>query len=319
MEWKKIALIFPGQGSQVAGMGKALAEAYPEAGAIFAAADAALGYAISTLCFEGPEDKLTDTYYTQPALYTMGIAGLRALNALLGEEAKPAFMAGHSLGELTALAAAGAIPFEEGLMLVQERGRVMRDAGEQNPGAMAAVLGLDMNVIAEICDAASAETGTVVVAANDNNPGQVVISGEEAALERAMELAQERGARRAIKLAVSIASHSPLMEEAAKQFREAVDDAPISEPEVPVIGNVSATPLDSADAIREELSAQLVSRVRWTESVEAMITSGVETFVEIGPKATLTGMIRRIDRSAERVNISDPESLASFVKALKSD
>jgi [acyl-carrier-protein] S-malonyltransferase len=214
------AFVFPGQGSQFVGMGQALAQAVPAARQVFEAADDALGVALSRLCWEGPEAELNDTVNTQPALFTCSIAALRALQAEAGE-VQPALMAGHSLGEITALAAAGAVPFEAALRLVRTRGEVMKAAGERMPGGMAAILALDAPVLVEVCAEARAATGGIVQVANDNCPGQVVISGENAALEKAMELATARGARRARRLPVSIAAHSPLMRSAVADFQRA--------------------------------------------------------------------------------------------------
>jgi [acyl-carrier-protein] S-malonyltransferase len=313
IDWTKTALVFPGQGSQEVGMGADLVKSYPEAEATFALADDILGFPLSQLCFEGPEDALNDTLNTQPALYVMGIAILRVLDAALETEIRPTFVAGHSLGELTALTAAGALGFTDGLRLVRERGRLMKDVGQQNPGAMAAILGLEADTIRALCSEISQQTGKPLVLANDNCPGQLVISGEKDAVVAALAVATERGAKRAVPLAVSVASHSPLMTPIADTFRRAVDNTPFTPPAVPVIGNVDAAPLESIDAIRAELGAQLTSTVRWTESVQYMRAHGVETFVEIGPKDVLSGLIKRIDRAANRVTLNNVVSVAGFL------
>ncbi|MCS7072023.1 MAG: ACP S-malonyltransferase, partial [Anaerolinea sp.] len=280
----------------------------------FAEADEILGFSLSDLCFHGPEADLNATVNTQPALYVAGIAALRVINTAL-PDLKPFALAGHSLGEFTALTAAGALSFADGLRLVRERGRLMAEAGEQQPGGMAALLGLDADVVRAVCQQASAETGAVVVLANDNCPGQIVISGQYAALERALELAKAAGAKRAVKLAVSIAAHSPLMMSASQAFEEALSRTAFSDPQVTVYANVTAQPVTSVDAIRAELGQQLTSSVRWTESVRAMIAAGVTEFVELGARDVLTGLLKRIDTNVRGSAIYDAATLATFVTA----
>lgn len=311
-DWSSTAFLFPGQGSQVVGMGKDIAEAYPIARQTFEQADDFLNFSLSDLCFNGPAEVLNDTLNTQPALYVCSLAIFRALQSEV-PDALPAFAAGHSFGEFTALAAFGALSFEDGLRLVRERGRLMKKAGEIAPGAMAALLALEIDAVRSICDAARAETGGTLVVANDNCPGQIVISGDDATLERALVLAKEAGARRALKLAVSIAAHSPLMEAVAGEFQEAVAGTPFNVPQVPVYGNVSAAPLADVEAIRQELGAQLTSPVRWRESMQAMIADGAQKFVEIGPKDVLTGLMKRIDGEKATVNLNSVESLQKYV------
>lgn len=316
LDWTTTAFVFPGQGSQQVGMGADLAAAYPAARQAFEEADEVLGFALSRLCFDGPEDALSDTINTQPALYVMGAAILRVLAVELGE-VRPTMVAGHSLGELTALHAADALEFAPGLRLVRERGRLMKEAGTRHPGAMAAVLGLDAEAVRALCAAVSTQTGQSLVLANDNCEGQLVISGDRAAVEAAVPLALEAGAKRAIPLAVSVASHSPLMSAIADDFRAALDATEFSAPTIPVISNVNASPLTSVAAIRTELAAQLTSTVRWTESVLVMRQAGIETFVEIGPKDVLTGLIKRIDRAAERHTLNSADAIGQFVTAAR--
>jgi len=297
------AYLFPGQGSQYVGMGHDLARAYATARDTFAQADHTLGILLSKLCFEGPAEALNDTVNTQPALLTASVAALRVLKER-GLEA-PAYVAGHSMGEFSALVASGALSFQAGLKLVRERGRLMKEAGERNPGGMAAVLGLEREALEDVCAAVREQSGTYVGVANDNCPGQVVISGTAAALKRAMEGAEERGAKRIVRLAVSIAAHSPLMAEAAEAFRRCLDATPLRGPTVPIVANAVARPLTDPDEIRRALGRQLTSPVRWTESMEWVLAQGVDCCVEIGPKQVLSNLLRRIDRSAERVTTAD--------------
>lgn len=317
INWAKTAFVFPGQGAQVVGMGKDIAEKYPAARQTFEQADEVLGYQLSDLCFNGPQTDLDNTLYTQPALYTCGMALLRALQTEL-PNAAPAAVAGHSLGELTALAAAGALPFEDGLRLVAERGRLMSEAGEAHPGAMAALLGLDADAVRAVCALAAAETASILVLANDNCPGQIVISGENTALERGLVLAKEAGARRAVKLAVSIAAHSPLMEPVAERFRQAIAAVPFQQWSTPIIANVTSSSLVDVDAVRHELAIQLTSPVRWTESIRTLLDRGIDTFVELGPKDVLTGLLRRISDTAFGFSVNSIEGLNAFVQAAHS-
>lgn len=318
-----IAFLFPGQGSQVVGLGRELAAAYPVAAATFAEADEILGFSLSQLCFEGPEAGLTDTINAQPALLATAVAILRVLEAELGQMSTrmttgqtdaPAYSAGHSMGEYSALVAAGAVSYADGLRLVRERGRLMKQAGTQNPGMMAAILGLDEAPIAALCAEISAQTGGVVQVANDNCPGQVVISGDKAGMEAAMIALGAAGARKVVPLAVSIAAHSPLMQPAAAELRAAIDASSIVDPRVPILGNTTAQPLTTAAAIRDELTAQLTGGVRWTASMQRALADGVTDFVELGPGEALMGMIKRIDRAANRHHVSDPAGVAAFIE-----
>ncbi len=315
MDWSKIAYVFPGQGSQEVGMGKSVAAAYPVARQTFDEADTILGLKFSELCFNGPLDDLNDTYNTQTALYVVSMATLRALQTE-APQAVPSFAAGHSLGEFTALTCAGVLSFEDGLRLVRERGRLMREAGENNPGGMGAFLGLSLDDAREVCRKAGEETGEPIVIANDNCPGQVVISGGKAARDRALELGTEAGAKRALSLALSVAAHSPLMEPAAELFKQRLAGVNFNAPSLPVYGNVSAAPLKTTDDIRTELEAQIVQPVRWAGSVSAMIADGAEHFVEIGSGEVLSGLIKRIDRAKTRTAINSAESLQAFVAVL---
>jgi len=304
---KNTAFVLPGQGSQAVGMGRELAVRYPAAKQIFDEADAILGFSISRLMWQGPETDLNDTLNTQPALYVHSMAAFRAFSSRF-PDFKPAALAGHSLGELSALAVAGALSFDTGLRLVRRRGELMQQAGEKTPGSMAAVLGLDIATLERVCQQAT-RGDEVVQVANDNCPGQVVISGAKAAVERAMEGAKAAGARRAISLAVSIAAHSPLMASAQEGFNRAVDEAPMNDSFLPVIGNVLAQALDSAEAARADLKAQLTSRVRWTESVQSIIGRDVTTFVEVGTGGVLLGLIRRIEATAAGFPLGTPQDL----------
>ena len=287
------AFVFPGQGSQVVGMGHSLYDGSPAARQIFDRADEALGRSLRDLCFNGPEMVLNDTANAQPALLTTSIAILEAMRER-GLAVDPLIVAGHSLGEFTAVVAAGALDFETGLGLVEARGALMRQAGEDRPGGMAAILGLDDDVVQDVCTEAA--TDGIVNVANLNCPGQVVISGESAPLERAITLATARGARRAVRLPVSIASHSPLMADVSRRLGALLADAPIREPERPLVANISATRITTVDEIRSELTNGVQRPVDWTASVRTMIDAGVTTFIEVGPGNVLGGLIKRISR-----------------------
>jgi [acyl-carrier-protein] S-malonyltransferase len=305
-ESAKTAYVFPGQGVQSVGMGLDLYQNFPAAQAVFEQADRALGFAISELCFGGPEDELTQTVNAQPAIVTVSFACFEAVRSLNGGLPPAAFVAGHSLGEYTALAAAGVLDFEHAVYLSRERGRLMHEAGQINPGSMAAIIGLDEAPLAEVCR----QTGTSV--ANINCPGQIVISGAKDRLAGTVELAKEKGATRAIPLQVSGAFHTALMQPAVDGMAKIIVTLDFKDPSVPIIGNTTAQPLTTALAVKEELLAQLCHCVRWQSSVEYMLKDGVSNFIEIGPGRVLAGLIRRIDRGVNIINIGDAEAVKNL-------
>ena len=301
-----LAFVFPGQGSQQPGMGQAVHDASPAARAVFAEADRVLDRPMTELCLTAPADILEDTATAQPAILTVSLAILEAIRERATAEGRtvvPRVVAGHSLGEFTAMVAAGVLDFPTALRLVQERGQLMRQAGIERPGGMAAVIGLDDDALEAVCRTAS--TLGIVGIANANCPGQVVISGELPALTRAMELAKEAGAKRVLRLPVSIASHSSLMSDVAARMGELVAQSPLRTPRMPIVANASGLPIDTIDEIRSELTTQVEQPVNWTKSVQQMIASGATTFVEIGPGQVLGGLIRRIDRTVTSVSGQD--------------
>lgn len=306
-----LAVLFPGQGCQFVGMGADLST-FPEAQQVFCQADDILGFYLSRLCLQGPAELLNETSNTQPAVYVTSVALWRALASRLeGLCAGIACFAGHSLGEFTALTAAGALPFEQGVRLVFARGEAMREAGASAPGGMAAIIGLEAEAVAAVvAEVGGAEAGLWV--ANDNAPGQVVIAGERAALAQAMELAQAKGAKRALPLAVSVACHTPLMASAAARLGEELAQIRFQRPWAPVVSNVSAAPLQEPEEIKAALLQQLVSPVRWVESVRRMATEGVSTMIEVGPKAVVSGLVKRIAPEIAVHSISTAAEIAAF-------
>jgi len=303
-----LALVFPGQGSQAIGMGRTLAAASPAAAAVFAEADATLGRGLARLAWEGPAEELDLTVNAQPALLAASIAFLRALEerrAAAGQPPlAPTFAAGHSMGQYSALVAAGVVTLADGLRLVRERGRLMQASGEGHPGAMAAIIGLPDERLADLV-AAGAAHGTVGVA-NRNSPGQVVVSGVRAAVEAAAAAAKGLGARRAVVLPVSVAAHSPLMAEAAEGMRAALASVTFRDPAIPLLANADARPLTTAEACRAELVDHLTTGVDWIAAVETMAAAGVARFLEVGPGRVLCGLVRRIDPAAVAVPLDDP-------------
>jgi [acyl-carrier-protein] S-malonyltransferase len=280
-------------------MGQDLYERSDAARAVFDQADEQLRFALSSLCFDGPLESLTDTINQQPALFTVSIATWKTMMAQ--DWPAPAFMAGHSLGEFSALCAAGSITFSDGLSLVRRRGELMKTAGEREPGAMAAILALDVQTVEDICLTAVETTSRPLQLANDNCPGQVVISGDQDALVEAMRLAKESGARKVVRLPISVAAHSRLMQSAASEFSKAVDETPIQAPQLPVIGNVTAQSLTTPDDVRSELKAQLTSAVAWSDSMSYLLENDVDTVVEVGPGKVLLNLMKRIDRKTKRL------------------
>lgn len=304
------AFLFPGQGSQTVGMGKDLAGHFPQAKQFFDEADALFGFSLSNLMWNGPEADLNDTVNTQPALFVHSMAAYETF-ARLFPDFEPAALAGHSLGELSALCAAGAFSYTDGLRLVRMRGELMKRAGELNPGGMAAILGLDIPTLDKVCAEASAENEIVQVA-NDNCPGQVVISGAKPAVERAMAAAKAAGAKRAMPLAVSIAAHSPLMASIQEEWNSAVDAVTMNDLKVPVIGNVHALGMKTAAEARADLKAQMQSRVRWTDSVNLTSGMGINAFVEAGSGTVLGGLVKRIAKDAANYPLGSPQDFAAL-------
>ncbi|MFL5648218.1 MAG: ACP S-malonyltransferase [Chloroflexota bacterium] len=306
----QIAFVCPGQGSQTVGMGRALADASPAAAATFAAADAALGEPISTIAWDGPAEALDLTENAQPAILATSIAILEALRERWAADGLaapvPAFIAGHSMGQYSALVAAGALTIEDGVRLVRERGRLMQASGQGRDGAMAAIIGLDDARLPELIEGASAHG--VFVVANRNAPGQVVVSGDRPAIDAGAEIAKSLGAKRAIVLPVSVAAHSPLMAEAADGMRATLADVAFADPAVPLLANADARPIETAAACRDELVEHLTAGVDWVRAVEHMTAAGVTTFVEIGPGRVLSGLIKRIAPDAEIIAADDPSS-----------
>ncbi|MCF6410532.1 ACP S-malonyltransferase [Pseudalkalibacillus salsuginis] len=309
----KIAFIFPGQGSQQVGMGQEFVEQNVQSAEVFKQADERLGYPLSSIIAEGPEETLTRTENTQPALLTTSIAILKALEQY---DIRPDFTAGHSLGEYTALVASKALTFEDAVYAVRRRGMFMEEAVPAGKGAMAAILGMDAEQLDSITDRITAE-GDSVQLANLNCPGQIVISGSKGGVDKASEAAKEEGAKRIIPLQVSGPFHSELMKPAAEKMADVLDELTITNAEIPVVANVTAKPVTGADEIRSKLIEQIYSPVRWEETVRYLLDEGVDTFVEIGPGKVLSGLVKKVHRRATTVAISDPESLEAAVKKLK--
>ncbi|HET7437643.1 MAG TPA: ACP S-malonyltransferase [Thermoanaerobaculia bacterium] len=303
------AFVFPGQGSQFAGMGKDVAERYPVARRVFDDIDAALGYSISQLCFEGPEEQLKLTENTQPAILAVSCA----LHAVLEERGatRRDLVAGHSLGEYSAIVSVGGLTPAEAATIVHQRGKFMQEAVPVGTGGMAALIGPTAEEARAVCEEAA--QGEILSVANINAPGQIVIAGTKSAIERAIDVAKKRGIRRAIPLPVSAPFHCELMKPAEERLRPVLDDAHLKDLWYSVVSNVDASPIGTATAVRNALLRQVASPVRWVESVQKMISMGVKRFVEIGPGNVLTGLIKRIDPNVELINVSDAESLEKFV------
>ena len=308
VEPTKVAHVFPGQGSQQVGMGQDVYDNFDSARAVFEQTDQVVGFSLSQLCFEGPEDELRQTINAQPALVTVSFAYLKAAYEMSGhnELLFPNFVAGHSLGEYTALAAAEVLDFASTVYLARERGRLMHEAGLRKPGGMVAVIGLGEASLAEVC----AETDTRI--ANINCPSQIVISGAKDNLTKAVDLAKARGAYRTIQLSVSGAFHTPLMQSAVEEMSEIVASLSFREPIIPIIANTTARPLTTAESIKEELITQLCNCIQWQRSIEHMTNNGVSTFIEIGPGKVLTGLIKRINRNVDVLNVGDVATIKNL-------
>ncbi|HAQ08124.1 MAG TPA: [acyl-carrier-protein] S-malonyltransferase [Bacillus bacterium] len=311
----KIAFLFPGQGSQTVGMGMALAAADQSVSETFKKADEVLGESLSSLIFEGPQEKLTQTSNAQPALLTASIAVLRYFSQF---GIKPDYTAGHSLGEYSALVASKAISFEDAVLAVRKRGELMEEAVPNGEGTMAAVLGMDREKLMDVTETVSSE-GFPVQLANLNCPGQIVISGTTKGVEEASVKAREAGAKRVLPLNVSGPFHSSLMKPAAEKFGPVLDSISVNDAEVPVIGNVTADTMSDAAEIKKRLIEQLYSPVLWEDSVAKMIELGVDTFIEVGPGKVLSGLVKKVDRSARTFAIYDVETCAAAVAALKEE
>jgi [acyl-carrier-protein] S-malonyltransferase len=307
----KVAFVFPGQASQYSGMGKELADKYPAARAVFNEADKALGFSISKLCFEGTEEDLKLTANTQPAILTCSVAVYRVLAE---RGLTPDFVAGHSLGEYSALVAAGALKFSDAVQLVRKRGTYMQDAVPAGVGAMAAIMGLSPAVVADACKRAA--EGEICSAANLNSPDQTVISGHAGAVKRAVEIASQLGAKRAVILAVSAPFHSALMTPMQERLEKDLRQVEFSNLQVPLVTNVDADTIETGAEAREALIRQVSMPVRWEESIRLLIDEGVNTFVEVGPGRVLTGLLRQIERSVAILNVEDEKSLAATVEKI---
>jgi [acyl-carrier-protein] S-malonyltransferase len=307
----QLAFLFPGQGSQAVGMGKELAEKYPAARQTFDEADQALGYKLSQLCFEGPEDQLRLTEITQPAILAASVAAYRVLRE---QGLQPNFVAGHSLGEYSAHVAAGTFSFADAVRAVRDRGKYMQEAVPVGVGAMAAILGMDLDKVAAVCG--DAAQGEVCEPANINSPGQIVISGHASAVGRALKLAEEGGAKKAILLPVSAPFHCSLMKPAQDRLAADLQALQFHDPRCPVVCNVDAKPVTDAAGSRDALIRQVTGSVQWEQSVRLLIAKGVQTFVEVGPGKVLWGLMRQIDRSKTCLNVGDPASLQKTLEQL---
>lgn len=304
----KKAFVFPGQGSQYAGMGKDLAGNFKVAADTFAEADEALGFKISDLCFSGPEEDLKLTANTQPAILTTSVAALRVVKSETG--ITPDFLAGHSLGEFSALVASGALQLSDAVRTVRLRGKFMQEAVPVGLGAMAAILSVESDVLAEICR--EAEQGEVVAPANFNSPGQIVIAGHATAVNRAIEIAKGRGFRKAMLLPVSAPFHSALMVPAGVRLAEVLQDVTVSDMTIPVVTNVEALPNNDKSRVKELLVAQVSAPVKWEDSVREMVSLGVSSFIEIGPGKVLSGLVKRIDKEVVTANVEDTAGLRAL-------